>query len=489
MALPKILRKTIYCTLAGLWVATMLWQTNKPLQEGMNANGASVAMPQEEIEFLRDITAHDAWGRRVVDQQIFDAVFTMIDGAQRFIVLDFFLFNDDMGSSHDAAHRPLSRELADRLLARKLAQPQLQVLLITDPINEAYRGRRSELFAALRRAGIDVVATDLGLLRDSNPLYSAAWRIGAQWFGNSSGGGWLPDPFREQGSVTLRSWLALANFKANHRKTIVADTSDGDWVGIIASANPHDASSLHSNVAWRFRGGLTEQVVASEVAIARRSGWRTEFKLPIRIPSPRLPSKLEAAYVTEGAISNRLIRAIRSTEANDSIDCALFYLSDRAVVAALEGAARRGVKIRLILDPNKDAFGREKDGVPNRSVASELVADSNGAIEVRWYRTQGEQFHTKLSLIRHGRQLDASLGSANLTRRNLQNFNLEANLHVSMPVDSALASQLHDYFELLWSNDEKNHIEYTAPFGAYRDDSKLTYWRYRIMETSGLSTF
>jgi phosphatidylserine/phosphatidylglycerophosphate/cardiolipin synthase-like enzyme len=482
--------KTLRAVLLIAWVGTMLWQTNKPLTEGMDTNGASIAIPLDRIQFLRDITARDAWGRRVVDQQIFDAVFAVIDGAQRFVVLDFFLVNDDMGSSHDAANRPLSRELIDHLLARKRAQPNLQILFITDPINDLYGGRRSTLFAELERAGAEIVRTDLLRLRDSNAFYSAAWRIGAQWFGNSASGGWLPDPFREQGNATLRSWLALGNFKANHRKSIVADTADGDFVGMITSANPHDASSLHSNVAWRFRGELAEQVLTNELAVARSAGWRRQFEIPTRSQvHSSVGPKLEAANVTEGAIRRRILEAIRSTTAKETIDLAMFYLSDRVIIDALKSAAARGVKVRLILDPNKDAFGMEKDGVPNRPVANELVADSNNAIEVRWFRTQGEQFHTKLTLIKHGRQLDASAGSANLTRRNVGNFNLESNIHVSMPADSTLAKQLRDYFEVLWNNDEKQHIEYTVPFGAFKDDSQFTYWRYRVMETSGLSTF
>jgi HKD family nuclease len=108
---------------------------------------------------------------------------------------------------------------------------------------------------------------------------------------------------------------------------------------------------------------------------------------------------------------------------------------------------------------------------------------------VRWYRTQGEQFHTKLVMVKTASQLTASLGSANLTRRNLGNYNLEANLQVAIPIDSQLARQLKEYFDLLWHNDREKGIEYTASFEAYRDESKLKYWRYRIMEATGLSTF
>jgi len=485
----SLIRKIVGYSLVTIWIATMLWQTSKPMPDGTNVSGASIAVSPERIQFLYDLTARDAWGRRVVDQQISDAIFAVIDGAQRFVVLDFFLFNDDLGASTDPGYRPLSRELTDRLIARKLAQPGLQVVFNTDPINTVYGGRASALLSELHRAGIDVVATDLEALRDSNPMYSAMWRMGAQWFGNSTTDGWLPDPFREQGSVTLRSWLALGNCKANQRGVIVADSEGGDLVGVITSANPHDASSLHSNVAWRFTGELALRAVESEIKIARLSGWHGDFQQPILPPPLRTDRPiLEASFVTEGAIQSRLIEALNGTRSGDSIAMAMFYLSEQTVIEALEGAAARGVAIKLILDPNKDAFGMEQDGVPNRPVANQLVS-SGESLEVRWYRTQGEQFHVNFVLIKQGKKVFASLGSANLTRRDLGNYNLEANINVSMPADAALAQQLAGYFERLWNNDEQKHIEYTAPFGTYKDDSQLTYWRYRVMERTGMSSF
>jgi len=169
----------------------------------------------------------------------------------------------------------------------------------------------------------------------------------------------------------------------------------------------------------------------------------------------------------------------------------VFYLSDREIVAALLAAATRGVDVKLILDPNKDAFGRRKDGVPNRPMANELVAGSGGKIQVRWYRTQGEQFHTKLALITQADTLIASIGSANYTRRNLGNYNLEANLAAEMSLNSPLAQKMVGYFDELWSNrnSQGQELQFTAPFGAYEDADKTRYWRYRLMEATGLSTF
>src|SRR5690606_40232553 len=121
---------------------------------------------------------------------------------------------------------------------------------------------------------------------------------------------------------------------------------------------------------------------------------------------------------------------------------AMFYIAEREIVEALIDASRRGVTVRLILDPNKDAFGREKTGIPNRPVASELVSSSDGAIRVRWYRTHGEQFHAKMLMIYDAQRLWMTLGSANFTRRNLGDFNLEANLALETARASPLALQV-----------------------------------------------
>ncbi|MGE0114559.1 MAG: phospholipase D-like domain-containing protein [Steroidobacteraceae bacterium] len=470
------------------WVVAMLWQTHKPLPPGVHVNAAPVLVSVADIHFLYDLTYETVQGERCNEQRIFDAVLQQIDAAQHFIVLDFFLINDVMGGAAQPL-RPLSRELADHLLARKRTVPSLQVLLITDPINDVYNGAMSALLNELQEAGIEIVRTDLTVLRDSNAGYSAIWRGLAQWWGNSTQGGWLPNPFDANApKITLRSWLNLLNFKANHRKLIVSDRADGEWQALVASANPHDASSAHSNVALQFTGELTQVMLEQEINVARFSGWKGELLLPGRRQGTPVVAGVEAYYLTEAAILAHALRALRNAQAGDQIQMAMFYLSQREVIEALKQAAGRGVQVRLILDPNKDAFGIQKDGVPNRPVANELVEQGRGNIEVRWYRTHGEQFHTKLLMVQHQQDLFVTLGSANFTRRNLDDYNLEANVALKMTTDAAPAQAMRAYFERLWQGDASSP-EYTAPFGAYRDDSIARYWRYRLMEATGLSTF
>ena len=146
-------------------------------------------------------------------------------------------------------------------------------------------------------------------------------------------------------------------------------------------------------------------------------------------------------------------------------------------------------RVRVLLDPNKDAFGREKNGIPNRPVATELVAASDGAIRVRWVRTHGEQFHAKLAAIRGREGYWLTLGSANFTRRNLDDYNLEANVIVETPRESPLETTVLAWYDGLWSNRAPAGVEYTADFGAYADPGQLNYWGYRFMEATGISTF
>ena len=473
-----------------LWAGVGVWQTTKPMPAGTHVHTSAVAVEASEVRFLTDLTYNDPQGHPVYEQQIFDEVFRIVDGAESFIVADFFLFNDFMGAA-EAPHRSLSRELASRLIERRTAKPALNVLLITDPINDVYGGVDSPILTELRAAGINVVVTDLQKLRDSNPFYSSLWRMFGQWWKPSPGAGSLPNPFdTEPAKVSLASWLSLLNFKANHRKLIVADRTDGSLIALVASANPHDASSAHSNVALRFVGEPALNIVESELGIARFSGWQGHVLASSSQPLPaESADSVKLSFLTEAAIRDHLLQAMEATRNGDSIRIATFYLADRKIVASLLAASSRNVKVQLVLDPNRDAFGRQKDGVPNRPVANELVTESDGAIQIRWYRTHGEQFHTKLALITHGDQLIASLGSANLTRRNIGDCNLEANVALEMKSESPLAMQMLNYFNRIWTNEGPPGTEYTADFGVYRDSDNSRYWRYRIMEATGLSTF
>lgn len=493
-------RRIVLFALLIVWAGTAVWETEKPLPPGTHTHAEWQVSSPADVSFIADITTADAYGRAIMSQDIFDQVLAIVRGAQRFLVIDYFLFNAHRGKAGGPAPtRALSSELRDALIEQKKLKPDLRILFITDPINDVYGGDPSEDLRRLRDAGVDVVVTNLDALRDSNYIYSSFWRLAISWWaGDGSGKGWLPNPLDEQSQdVTFSAWARLVNFKANHRKVIIGDDGGPGLVGIVTSANPHDGSSAHSNVAVRIAGPALAPLLDSEMEVARFSGWQGVIAVePSRVAPPANDStQLEAGQIvrtqvlTEGAIRDSVVEHIDAAVRGESIDIAMFYISDRKVIDALLDAADRGVTVRLILDPNKDAFGHEKNGIPNRPVASELVAASNGAIHVRWYRTHGEQFHTKLVMVYGTDRLWMSLGSANLTRRNIGDYNLEANVAVETARASALGTQVLNYFDTLWGNRAGMGIEYTADFGVYADPTQANYWLYRIMEATGLSTF
>jgi HKD family nuclease len=149
-------------------------------------------------------------------------------------------------------------------------------------------------------------------------------------------------------------------------------------------------------------------------------------------------------------------------------------------------ASARGVDIKIILDPNKDAFGYEKNGIPNRQAAHELVKESKETIQIRWYDTHGEQFHTKLFTSEKDSRFTVIVGSANLTRRNLDNYNLELDIKVILQTESQLAQEIRRYFDRLWNNE--NGL-FTVDYEYFQEDSYVKTLVYRIQEALGLSTF
>jgi phosphatidylserine/phosphatidylglycerophosphate/cardiolipin synthase-like enzyme len=437
---------------------------------GTDIATAWYAVPAAQVGFMADTTAADAYGRPVVAQAIFDQMLAVVRAARQFIVLDYFLFNDEPPSAADAATpiRALSKELRDALMERRRADPRLKILFVTDPINTRAGGVPSNDFAMLRAAGVDLVVTDRGRLRDASFLFAKLWRM---TIGRSRGHGRLES--------------------ANHRRTLIADDGHGGLVGIIGSADPRDASSPYSNVAAKVSGPVLAPLLASELAIAHFSGWRGAIGPPPAplAPASALPDERAAriSIATESAIHASLLEHVGAAVNGDAIDIAMFHIADRAVIESLLAANARGVHVRLILDPDKNVAG--ESSIPNGPVASELVTASDGAIHVRWYRTHGEEFHTKLVMIYGTARLWATLGSADLTRRNLADYDLNANVAIDIARAAPLARQMSDYFETLWANRALQGVEYSAEFGVYADPSQARYWLYRLMDWTGLAGF
>ncbi len=461
--------------LPGLLLASLLGCQQMP--EDLSAT--TPLRPAEQVELLFDQTWRDSDGQEHVQQQIMDRVLELIDNANELVVVDMFLFNDFAGED---SYRPLSSELTDALIAARQRHPQMPVVLISDPFNTLYGGVESAQFEALRGAGVDVVMTDLSKLPASNPTWTGIWTLCCSYLGNSTEGGWLPNPVGE-GKVTLRTYLHLLNFRANHRKTLIVG-HNGEWTGLVTSMNPHDASSRHDNSAVQFSGAAALDLLQTERAVALLSGYAPAADWPAA-PAVSGSQSPQLQVLTEGAIEQGLVQLIDSAQAGDALDLEMFYLSSRPIIEALIQAHQRGATLRVILDPNRDAFGREKNGIPNRQAAWDL---HEAGIPVRWCATEGEQCHRKwIRLERTDGSAELIAGSANFTRRNLHDLNLETSVRLVSRSDSPQISEQRGDFEREWHN--ANGAIYSLPYADFADHSRWRYLVYRFMEASGLSTF
>ena len=121
-----------------------------------------------------------------------------------------------------------------------------------------------------------------------------------------------------------------------------------------------------------------------------------------------------------------------------------------------------------------------------RQVAGELARKSDGRIALRWYDTHGEQFHTKLVVVTTQDTVTIFGGSANLTRRNIGDYNLEADLKIVAPGASDLVTQVAHYYERIWNNADGH---YTVPLDVYVSGSVFKRIVYRIQEFTGFCTY
>ena len=191
--------------------------------------------------------------------------------------------------------------------------------------------------------------------------------------------------------------------------------------------------------------------------------------------------------MTEKKIRDNFLNLVNGLGKGDSIDMAMFYLSDRKVVEALKQADKNGADIRIILDPNKDAFGREKNGIPNRPVADELFKNTKGNTRIRWCDTHGEQCHSKMTLIKNSSGYHLLLGSANLTRRNIGNYNLETDALIENDKKVGAIKRASEFFNETWEN--KGGKIYTADYKKYKDEALYKKFWYRLAEATGMSSF
>ncbi|MEO0508358.1 MAG: phospholipase D-like domain-containing protein [Verrucomicrobiota bacterium] len=508
----KVILLLLFGALLGVTCLPYLLFRQKDMPPG--ANRSSPFYSFNYAELLIDCTAWDAKQERyILDHRIFDTMLREIEQAETFLIADFFLWNPWRGKLEGGGNlRPLANELTVALIEKRIQNPDMPMLVITDPINRIYGDQAPEIYDRMADAGIPVVFTALDELPDSNMVYAPQAWFWSKFIPDESSDEAtrsMPNPFDPLGEkLTLAQFGRLLYFKANHRKALITGRIGGETRVLIPSLNPADGSANHSNVGLLVDGPVARVAADSEISIARWSVSKDEnihaglvpeaakaiadiYDLLETFPKPDHAGQGSAsvAYRSERAIQDEIVLQFQKAVTGTRIDIGMFYFSDRKVVEALIGAIERGAAVRVLLDANRDAFGREKNGIPNRMIAAEIMELSEQyQVEVRWAATHGEQFHGKVLRVSGPQQEILFLGSANWTRRNLANLNLEANLLLA---NTSFINEAFDaYFDSIWNN--KRSYEESLPYEVWAETGwnlRWKTWLYRFQEWSGASTF
>ncbi|MCE1248551.1 MAG: phosphatidylserine/phosphatidylglycerophosphate/cardiolipin synthase family protein [Firmicutes bacterium] len=195
------------------------------------------------------------------------------------------------------------------------------------------------------------------------------------------------------------------------------------------------------NMEWMFRKDwLTSGGEQKDLPWIDKTPAHPEGNSAVQL----INSSLDRNDQTIGMSVNRAIR-----NAKKSIHCELFCLSQRETVENLIDAHKRGLDVRILLNPLKI-----KDFAVNEKAAAQL---KDAGVPVRWYvpdKATENKLHAKIGVFDDDQVI---LGSANWTNAGFK-VNREADVEV---LDKKVNSAFDKAFEIDWAkgSEEPHYLE------------------------------
>ena len=370
-----------------------------------------------------------------------------------------FLF----GTTKEPHLKNLTQELTTQLINKKQSNPNMPIYFITDKFNIINKPYNKPFINQLEQNNINIIYTPI----NKNPITNYL--------------------------------LKKAKKRLNHRKFIIADNNNQIHT-LITSANPHDQSSPNSNTAILIKEKIWQDVYNLEIKDANINNQQIQsfidnFQEPVGGDEGIIPIKggmggligidnaegegenkpIKVQYLADNGLMHSLKKELSKTNQEHTINIAMFTLSDKKTTNQLIQASKRGANINIILDTNDFFFSQQKFGIPNKPVAEKLLKESNNKINIRWYKSHGEQFHTKLITITNQTHTTILTGSTNIANNNIRLYNLQSDIKITSPNNSSITKQTNDYFNKIYNN--QNRI-YTTDYNIYKSTSTLKKLRY-----------
>jgi cardiolipin synthase A/B len=320
---------------------------------------------------------------------------------------------------------------------KAIAEAQHEVLIETFILFEDKVGvelQRVLIDAARRGVRIDLSVDDWGSPNLSPEYIGALAQVGVQLRSFDPKPRWWPG----------RPHM----FRRMHRKIVVADGRVAFVGGINFSADHLDdfGPEAKEDYSIRIEGPLAARIRGFVIAQLDEAGKRGRVRLPLPEPA----GKAEAMLVTRDnrrhrdAIERQYRAAIRSARHEIIIANAYFFPGYR-LLKAMKLAARRGVRVNLILQGQPDM------PIVRYAAASLHAYLMRAGIQIHEYCKR--PLHGKVALIDDEW---STVGSSNLDPLSLA-LNLEANVMVR---DRAFAQKLRGTLERLM-RDECRRVEWT----------------------------
>ncbi len=475
-------------------------------------NYESPLRDSKNVSFHYDLTYLDKDGNINYDRNLWEATYKVLDNAEDYLIIEMFLFND-LYNKNKEKFPEFAKEYTERIIEKKKKNPNLQVYVLADENNNFYGAFEHPFITSMKEAGINVIIVDIFKLKDTFPWYSPIWRSVIKPFGNPQNKGWIGNFYGDMWpKLTLRNLFRALNVKADHKKVFLNEKEV-----VVSSANIHDPSYFHENTAIYADGKITEDILDNLKLVAGFSGEQIDLGKTLKKNSfqdENIPegekkenqNKIESdnsskgemvediggdthkiQYISEAAIGKHLDADIDSLRAGDELLMGMYFLADKGVVDRLIKAANRGVNIRIILDRSRDAFGMSTNGLPNKPISKKMKKASKGKIEIKWYFTNNEQYHTKITLMK---KTDGSViinaGSANLIKKNIRGYIMDSNFRILTNENTGLAKDIYDYFDRLWEN--RDGI-FTINFDDEPTTKGFADFMYKVLDATQLGSF
>jgi cardiolipin synthase len=321
-------------------------------------------------------------------KESFETIFDVTKEAKRFICLQFYIFKDD----------ETGRALAE--LLKEKSRQGVKVFLLYDHFGSL--GTPRSFWKEMGAAGIHIRASH---------------------------------PFK---------WTAPFYYvHRDHRKLIVIDSQKA-FTGGLNIANEYSGLHLRrKSRGWRDTGIMIEGSIVKELLETFKRSWTTwrgkrmvfpqEGEEPQKREKGRIPALPIFVYSRKGRkrMRNLLRHSIKTAKATISLTTA-YFIPSRRMIALLEDAVRRGLRVRLLVPGKSDVPAASYAG---RAFFTRLL---KSGIEIYTYR--GEMLHAKTYVFDQSWSI---VGSTNLDYQSLT-YNDEGNIGI---LDASFASKMIEIFE------------------------------------------